>query len=69
MTMTRTLTLIAALGAATSARAHPGHDAPAATHWISDLSHLAVVGAVAALAVVVIGAVRLQRRRSRSRGE
>lgn len=55
-----------ALLAATPALGHPGHDAPAVTHWVSDGAHLAVVVALAALAVVVIGAV-LARRRLKAR--
>ena len=62
--MTRPFAFAAALLVATSAHAHPGHDAPVATHWISDLSHLAVVAALAALSVVVIGFV-LRRRSTR----
>jgi hypothetical protein len=46
----------------TPAFGHPGHDAPAMTHWMSDAAHLAVVVALAALSVVVIGAVLARRR-------
>lgn len=56
---------LALLGGAIPALAHPGHDAPAATHWVSDLSHLAVVAALAALCVVGIGGLVARRRRMR----
>ena len=40
----------------TSALAHPGHEAAGGVgHWLSDLSHGAVVLGVAALLAVVIG--------------
>ncbi|MEM7723135.1 MAG: hypothetical protein AAF376_12235 [Pseudomonadota bacterium] len=42
--------------------AHPGHgEAATATHWVSDLSHLAVLGLLAAL-VAIVGGVMLHRR-------
>ncbi|NKX45979.1 hypothetical protein [Roseicyclus persicicus] len=57
----------AAFLAARPALAHPGHDeAATAAHWVSDVSHLAVVAALAALSVIVIGA-GLARRRARAR--
>lgn len=66
--MTRAPTLAAAiLLVAAPALAHPGHDAPVATHWVSDLSHLAVVIALAAMCAVVIGAAVARRRRARGR--
>jgi hypothetical protein len=58
-----TLTTLSLL-AATPLMAHPGHDAPVATHWFSDMSHLAVMGLLAALIVVLAGAV-LRRRAPR----
>jgi hypothetical protein len=50
---------------AAPALAHPGHDAHPATHWIADPAHLAVTLGLAALAVLVAGAVvaRLRARR------
>jgi hydrogenase/urease accessory protein HupE len=65
--MTRPAYLIAASLAATPALAHPGHEAAPVTHWVSDLSHLAVVVALAALCVTVLGIARARRRRSRAR--
>ncbi|WP_439138280.1 hypothetical protein [Roseicyclus sp.] len=54
--MTRNAAIIALSLFATSALAHPGHDAPSGIgHWLSDLSHGAVVMALAALIAVVIG--------------
>lgn len=52
---------------ATPLTAHPGHEEAAlATHWVSDLSHMAVIGLVAALAIVVGGAVLHRRIRRKS---
>ena len=57
----------ALLALAGPALAHPGHaEAATATHWVSDASHLAVVAALAALCVIVIG-TGLARRRARAR--
>lgn len=54
--MTKYAAFLALTLFATAALAHPGHEAaPGIGHWISDLSHGAVVLALAALGAVVIG--------------
>lgn len=54
--MTRYLPLFALSLLATGANAHPGHDAADGIgHWVSDMSHGAVVLGVAALVAAVIG--------------
>lgn len=67
--MKQTLSFIAAiLVSAAPALAHPGHvEAATATHWVSDLSHLAVIGGLAALALIVLSAALVSRRATKRR--
>lgn len=51
---------------AAPALAHPGHGANPVTHWVADLSHLAVTAGLAALTIVAVGAL-VARRRARGR--
>lgn len=54
--MTRYMPFFALTLLATQASAHPGHEeATGIGHWLSDVSHGAVVLGVAALLAVVIG--------------
>lgn len=65
--MTKYTSLVALAVLATPALAHPGHEAAGGLgHWLSDLSHGAVVLGLAALCAVVIGG-RLAIRRRRAR--
>lgn len=65
--MTRFATPLALSLLATSAMAHPGHEAAGGVgHWLSDLSHGAVVlGVAALLALVIGGGLGLRRLRNR----
>ncbi len=51
---------------ATPVLAHPGHGADPVTHWVGDLSHLAVTAGLAALTIVAVGGL-VSRRRAKSR--
>lgn len=65
--MTKHISLVALAVLATPVLAHPGHDAPGGMgHWLSDLSHGAVVLGLAGLCAVVIGGgLTIRRRRAR----